>query len=143
MNGVGSFAFVKNLSSNVIVTTDNNLPAGVYEYRIRAYKSTSASDYSNVDEATVLASPTSLTATAIGSGSILLNWTDNAANEEGFSIERRNGTGAYAVVATTSANVISYEDPGLTVGMTYQYRVRAFLGTETSSATATASATAF
>ncbi len=143
LNGVGSFAFVKNLSSNVIITTDNNLPAGVYEYRIRAYKSTSASDYSNVDEATVLVSPTSLTATAIGSGSILLNWTDNAANEEGFSIERRNGTGAYAVVATTSANVTSYEDPGLTVGMTYHYRVRAFLGTETSSATATASATAF
>src|SRR2546422_888878 len=56
-----------------------------------------------------------------------LSWTDMSSNEDGFSLERKTGTGGtYAEIAAVGANVISYTDPNLTGGTTYCYQVRAF-----------------
>ncbi len=61
-------------------------------------------------------------------GSVVLNWTDNSDNEQGFVIERREGVGEYSVLETLDANVTSFEDV-VNVGPSYSYRVRAFVDT--------------
>ena len=60
-------------------------------------------------------------------GQLQLAWTDNAADEDGFQIERKTGTtGSYTQIATVGPNVTSYSDFSLADGATYCYRVRAF-----------------
>ena len=74
---------------------------------------------------TPLAAPTSLTATTSGTGAVL-NWSDNATNEDGFKIERHNtATTTFSEIASVGIDVATYTDPGLSAG-TYTYRVRAF-----------------
>ena len=74
--------------------------------------------------------PASLAATATGSATIALTWNDNSTDETGFAIERASNGGGPAVgfaqIATTGANVTSYDDTGLNSGTTYVYRLRAF-----------------
>jgi len=70
--------------------------------------------------------PTSLTAQAVAGGKVLLNWTDNSNNEDGFKIERRDGASSFTEIAQVSANANSYLDTGLTIEETYTYRVFAF-----------------
>jgi len=74
---------------------------------------------------TLPAAPTGLTATVQGGNAVLLNWVDNANNEQGFKIERKTGAGTYAQIAQVSANTTTYTDSGLSAG-TYSYRVCAF-----------------
>lgn len=83
---------------------------------------------SNTDDDPPLA-PSALTATAVSSSQTDLSWTDNAANEAGFAIERKLGTdGPFAQIATVGANTTTYSDTGLTraPNLVYYYRVRAF-----------------
>ena len=61
------------------------------------------------------------------SGQLQLTWTDNATNEDGFKIERKNGaTGTYAEIATVGVNVTSYTDSSLLDGTTYCFQLRAY-----------------
>jgi hypothetical protein len=73
------------------------------------------------------AAPTGLVATAAGSTQINLGWTDNAADETGYNIERCQGAGctAFAGIATVGANATSFANLGLAAGTSYRYRVRA------------------
>ncbi len=72
------------------------------------------------------AAPGNLTATAVSSSQINLTWSDNSSNEDGFRIERKTGTGAYAEITTVGPNVSSYSDMSLSASTTYTYRVRAY-----------------
>jgi hypothetical protein len=77
--------------------------------------------------ATVPVGPTGLQAWPNSPNSIGLSWTDNAVNEDGFKIERKNGAGgSYAEIGTTTANVVSFDDLNRTPGIVYYYRVRAY-----------------
>jgi hypothetical protein len=60
-----------------------------------------------------------------GTTTVHLAWTDNSEGEDGFSIERKAGAGAYAVVHTTAAGVETWDDTSLPEGETYTYRIRA------------------
>lgn len=68
-------------------------------------------------------------------------WTDNSTNEDGFSIERALGTGAFSEIHQTAANVTTYTDPNLAEKTTYCYRLRAFNSGGNSSYSNTACAT--
>ena len=76
------------------------------------------------------AAPTALAAQAVSVAQIALTWTDNAADETGFKVERApdnaGAAGAYSEVATVGPNVTSYADAGRNAGTRYWYRVRAF-----------------
>ena len=64
---------------------------------------------------------------AAGPGNTDLNWTDNATNELGFVIEKKEGTGAWAALpGNIAANVRTAKDLTTVGGKTYTYRVRAF-----------------
>jgi hypothetical protein len=70
--------------------------------------------------------PTGLTANASGT-SITLGWTDHADNEDGFHVERAQGSGSFTVLPTTPGpNASGLIDSGLAAGTTYRYRVQAF-----------------
>lgn len=125
-----SFAPLKTVAADLASYTDAALtPDRTYYYRVSAYNSSGASDYSNSTSASspkiAPAAPSSLTANAISGTQVNLSWTDNANNEEEFSIERSTDGGSFAPMANVSANIVTYGDTGLTAGKTYSYRVRA------------------
>ena len=89
------------------------------------------------------AAPSGLNATATGSSTINLTWTDNANNEDGFRVERCTGAGCtnFAQVGQTGANASAFGDTGLSPDTNYTYRVLAFNAGGSSAPSNTASAT--
>ncbi|MGH7572761.1 MAG: fibronectin type III domain-containing protein [Gemmatimonadota bacterium] len=70
--------------------------------------------------------PTGLTATAFQQR-IHLAWTDNATNEDGFRIERREGQGGnFEEMWSVGAEVTEFLDESVVAATEYCYRVRAF-----------------
>ncbi|MEQ1850143.1 MAG: fibronectin type III domain-containing protein [Chthoniobacteraceae bacterium] len=55
-----------------------------------------------------------------------LAWSDQAATEAGFKIERRTGSGGFVEIAQTGIDVTAFLDLGLIADTAYVYRVRAF-----------------
>lgn len=84
-----------------------------------------------IPQAQLYHGPTGLTATGVSAGRIDLAWADNAADEQGFKVERSTDGKTWTQVATVGANVTAYSSTGLTAGATYDYRVRAYNGTST------------
>ena len=81
----------------------------------------------NQDNSTSLpVSPVGLTATATSATGAELRWTDAAQNEEGFRIERKTGSGAYAVIGTVHSNIVFFSDTSLQPLTAYTYRICAF-----------------
>jgi hypothetical protein len=97
-------------------------PLTTYYHRVRAFNSGAYTSFSNVAISTTAdtlpAAPSGLTVTPSFMGSstwdMILDWSDNATNETGFSLQRSVNGGAYVHV-----------DPSRTAG-TYSYRVRSF-----------------
>ena len=68
-----------------------------------------------------------LTAAALSSSRVSLTWTDNSGNEQGFRVQRAQGTqGTFVLLTQVGANVTSYADVTVKAGTVYQYRVRAY-----------------
>jgi YVTN family beta-propeller protein len=73
--------------------------------------------------------PSGLTATLVGDTAIDLNWTDNANEETGYTIERRTyNRGDFHVIASVAADVTAYRDTNLDNYVNYYYRVKAVKG---------------
>jgi len=73
--------------------------------------------------------PTTLTAALDAtnpSTAVVLNWRDNASNENAYLVEQRQGTsGTWMQVASQQANSTSYRSSGLAPAQLYEFRVRA------------------
>ncbi len=75
---------------------------------------------------TPVAAPSSLIATAAGTTTINLSWTDNATNETNIVVQRSLlSGGSFVTIATLSANTSSYSNSGLNSATTYYFRVQA------------------
>jgi transcriptional regulator CtsR len=128
----GTYAQIATVGANVTTYTNTGLAANTqYYYRIRATNPAGDSAYSGEANATTLpfppAAPSALAATPASTSQINLTWTDNANNETGFEIERKQGAGgSYAFIGGSGVNVATFADSGLSAGTTYFYRVRAF-----------------
>lgn len=85
------------------------------------------------------ASPSNLTTAIDGGDTIVLNWSDNASDESGFSLQRAIGDGPFSQLASLPANTTSYTDTPLDPGQTYTYRVRAWNSNGSSAFSDTAS----
>jgi hypothetical protein len=112
--------------------TNTTVPAGTYEYRVRACNAAGCSAYAAAGAmAGAAPTPTNATATAVSPTEIQLTWTDAGTNESHFQIGRRtrNADGSWSgfltLAARPAANSTSFRDTGLTPGTGYQYRVRA------------------
>ena len=120
-------------------------PSTLYSYRVRAFNAFGYSDYSNTvrvatlpeePDLTFLEAPSGLVAEALSASEILLTWTDNANDEEGFKIYRDGD-----IVAAVNADVETFTDSGLEAGTNYTYSVRAYSETTKSDHSTEASAT--
>jgi Galactose oxidase-like, Early set domain/Fibronectin type III domain len=125
-----NFGQIATVAANVTGYSSGDLNASTtYWYRVRAYRGTSFSAFTPAAGATTIprppTAPTSLVATAASSSQIHLTWTDNSANESGFTIERSLDGTTFAMLVSVAANVTSYTHSGLTAGTTYYYRVYA------------------
>lgn len=95
---------------------------------------------------TPLNAPTSLSATpsTTTASLIRLTWTDNSTIEDGFLIERGTDGVNYTHIATTTANIVSYNDGGLALGTLYYYRIKTYTsGGSSSSVSASATTSNF
>ncbi|MFY7740129.1 MAG: FISUMP domain-containing protein [Flavobacterium sp.] len=80
----------------------------------------------NTTTTVVPIAPNNLIGQVISATQINLSWTDNSTNEVGFKIERKVGTGAYVVIGSTATDVSAFNDTGLSVGITYTYRIYSY-----------------
>jgi fibronectin type 3 domain-containing protein len=88
------------------------------------------------------ATPSGLVATAAGTSSINLTWSDNSTNETSFVLMQSSSAGGiYNKLITIPANTTSYTDTGLGSSATYYYKIQAANAGGNSSWSNTASAT--
>jgi hypothetical protein len=119
-------------SSALAVTTSSTTPAGSYVFTVTGTSTTPALTHTStatlVVTTTAPAAPSGLTATTISISQINLSWTDNSNDEDGFKIERCQGSSCtnFVQIATTAANATTFSDTGLARNTRYRYRVRAF-----------------
>ncbi len=130
-----SWSLLATLAPNSTSYSDQGLDAATrYDYRIRATGNGEPSDYSAAASAVTdpdpvhpPEAPTALGASAVSASAIALDWSDQAADEEGFELERSSDGGqSWSAVASLGANLSTYEDDGLEAATFYLYRVRAF-----------------
>ncbi len=135
-----------SLGANSTSYTDTSVVTGMrYYYRVRAFGGNMPSAYTNQTSAATTvsapAAPSNLVATPLSGTEIRLTWTENATNETGYSVERSTDGATWSAIANLGANSTSYADTGVTAGVTYSYRVRAFNGTTVSAYSNQVSAT--
>lgn len=126
----GGYLTVANLPYTATSFTDNIAVKNgtTYTYRVGTYNNDTNMSYSDTASVTaaVPAAPTGLVLTASTSSAITLSWNDSNSGEQGYIIERSVNSGSYSPLATVGANVAVYSDTGLTSGLLYMYRVKAF-----------------
>lgn len=128
------------LGAVIYTDTDSSLQANTdYTYLIKAVKmeTTPSGTYANqsVGESVTLTylpsvgsplPPTRLAARATEAGIYALTWDDNASDETGYLVERRNLlSGVWSQIASLPAGSVSYTDSVAIVGQVNHYRVRA------------------
>jgi hypothetical protein len=69
--------------------------------------------------------PTTVTAVASSSTVVQLTWTRAGVNETGYVIQRRQGRGAFATVATVGLLPTAFGDATVVAGTRYTYRIAA------------------
>ena len=128
------FSLLTTLSADTTAHTDEGLSAGTsYTYEVTTYTTAGESAASNTATATtdtepvtLPSAPSALTAQATSFDTVVLNFTDNAGNEDGFEISRSVAGAAFSVLTTLDADVTSFADSGLEAETAYAYRVLAF-----------------
>lgn len=145
VNGV--FQEIQTVGANVTTARVGGLTAGsTHSFRVRASNATASSGYSNVASATmptpltVPEPPSKLTAQAVSATDIQLTWVDNSNNETLFQIDRITGAAVHTAT-TVVTNVTTIRISGLTMGITYTFRVRAINAAGSSSPSNTARVT--
>ena len=114
------------------VTITSLTPDTKYSFSIAAKRDSNESDYTLPVTAKTLPSgtppnkPTGIGAVALACNKVEVRWYDNSNNEDGFKIERKEGSGSYSEIGTAPANSSSYTDSTVTAGKTYYYRVRSY-----------------
>ncbi|MPZ73149.1 MAG: DUF4082 domain-containing protein [Nitriliruptorales bacterium] len=133
-DGTTGWTQVGTTAADVTTHSDTGLMASTsYSYRVVATSPNGDSSASNVATAQTQAapppdpeppaSPTGLSATAVSSSGIDLSWQD-VSGETGYRIERTPaGTNDWAAVGTSAADVVVYDDTGLSASTAYSYRV--------------------
>ncbi|MDP4180369.1 MAG: S-layer homology domain-containing protein [Bacillota bacterium] len=128
--GNGSYSVIASLPKTTDSYSDtfSVVPGTVYSYRVTAYDSAtnkiSGTEYSIA--AAIPAAPTNLTLSNTSDTLKSLSWTDAAANESGFRIERKTDSGSFVEIGTTAVNITTYDDKTTVSGHSYTYRVWAY-----------------
>ena len=99
-------------------TAAGSLAGGTYYYRVSAITATKETNPSEEQ---------SITATTPGaSGTIVLNWTDDSSNEDGFKIYKSTDGINFVYLDTVGAGVTTYTATGIVSGQQYWFSVQAY-----------------
>lgn len=115
-------------------------PALTYSYRIVAVNAAGESVSAPVGGPVPAPpqAPTNVVATLAAGPSITVTWRDNASNEAYFVLERSVDGGSFAYLsappARSNTGTVTFTDPAVSTGHTYQYRVSAVNGGGSSAA---------
>ncbi len=143
----GPYTDIVTLGANVTSYSNTGLSdTTTYYYVVRASNTGGVSANSAEASATTLPNapiaPSGLTATGASATQINLSWADNSGNEANFIVGRSTTSGGpYTDIVTLAANTTSYNNTGLSTGVTYHYVVRAVNAGGASANSAQASAT--
>ncbi|MFH1764118.1 MAG: fibronectin type III domain-containing protein [Gemmatimonadota bacterium] len=127
----GGWSQIGTPAPNTTAFGDTGLtPNTSFAYRIRACNDAGCSAYSNevsaVTDEVAPQAPTNLEATATGSTTMALTWTDASGNETGFVVERKQGAGGTITqIGPFGVNTTGIVDTDLSPNTTYFYRVQA------------------
>ncbi len=125
--GAAAFTLLTTTAAGVTSYSDStasgNASSTPYSYYLKACEVGVCSVATK--QAIIPYKPTGIRASKL-TGEIKLTWKDNSANETGFHVFRKDGSGAWERIAVTAKDVTSYSDTGVISGDTYQYKVRAF-----------------
>jgi hypothetical protein len=130
----GAFAVIATLpGADIVSYTDTNVSSGnLYEYQVAATNAVGQSGYSNIATVDMTgagpADPTNLAAEVLSATQVSLTWTDNAANETDYTVERSDNGGAFAPIATLPADSVTYVDGTVAAPNSYTYQVHATNG---------------
>lgn len=138
----GDWEQVGVVGVNTTSFQNNGLSAATtYYFRVIAFNSVGVSDSSNVSVVTTqaednggggggqIAGPVNLQGAAVSPSQVNLSWIDRADNEAGYRIRRKIGIdGSWSVLASLEANATSFQNTGLSSGLTYYYQVIAWNG---------------
>jgi len=113
--------------------SDTGLVSGtIYTYRVYGFNMSDELHYSNEAETTTQdypagppAIPAAFSAKAISSDQIGLTWQNNADNEEGYVLERKEGE-TFTEIAELWVNDTVFNDMELEPYTTYTYRIRSY-----------------
>lgn len=132
--GAGTWTTIATLAADSASHTDTGLASETtYDYRVRSTNTQGDSAWSNIASATTEAAPaaapaapTELTSTASSVNAVDLSWTDNATDEDAFTIEASPaGAGTWTQVGTVGPDVTTFSATELTANTAYDFRVRA------------------
>ncbi len=113
-----------NIAKDVTTHTLNGLAEGTkYIAEICAVNGAELSNAASADAFTKLKTPTNVNADAIFSTAAFVSWSDESGKETSYQIEHK--TGATTGIVNAAANTEYREIYHLTMGATYQFRVRA------------------
>ena len=108
---------------------DSDCAAKILHFAKATFDGYYGDSHSGGNEMVTLAMPQAVMGALNGSKDLLnVFWNDASDSEEGFSIERKVGSGNWTVVSMTIANAGVYVDGNISKGQSYQYRIRAFKG---------------
>ncbi|MBN2790121.1 MAG: SUMF1/EgtB/PvdO family nonheme iron enzyme [Candidatus Delongbacteria bacterium] len=134
----GTYAQIASVGANVITYTDSSINKKGYTtvyYRIRAFKGTDYSVYSEKTQLISFPAPTNINYTKTSISSITVTWADNSNGEDGFKIDKKVGSSEWILTyGTASANAVSWLDSNAEPNTSIQYRVYAYKGSNSSTA---------
>lgn len=129
------FSEIATVAKNIRIYEVTGLTSGQqYWIRIRAHNAAGYSGYSNVATARPfadIAAPANLVCSSAkvgGSLGVEITFDDYSALEDGHSLERKTGAGAYSELVLLGPNRTYYHDATAVTGTMYTYRVRAKQG---------------
>ena len=137
------WSVIASVGPNVTSYQDTRVsPGTTYFYTVSAINTAGESPVSNEAGATTFggadnltSAPVNLQAMAASTVQVDLEWKDSSTSESGFRIRRKEGIdGPWILIAIVNENVSSYQDIGVTPGISYSYTVTAFNGTGESAA---------
>ena len=130
------WSVIANVGANVTTYQDTQVNSGTtYYYTVTATNIAGESTISNEAGATsfggltnVNLPPVNAQASAISTSEVVLRWTDNSVSEAGFRIRRKEGAdGPWVLIAIVDRNVTTYQDSGLSPGISYTYKVSSYI----------------
>jgi titin len=133
-----NYALYKELPKDTTTYTDANLniPGTTFFFKVTAFNGNGGDSVPSnevmirikaADEEKAPNGPTELKMVQVFEKDVVLEWKDNADNEDGYKLERRKATDSkFEVAKELPRDMTAYRDEGLEPGTVYFYRVFAF-----------------